>query len=152
MNIGQNIINNILNEKASIDWNNYLTPEEVNNFLSKEDKVESAEKVIYDKSFNDRFNDFKKSGWTKKDLTKDLIKYYNNGHLNESINDLWISQISKKSNEELKSYLDKLYKQLIQYNSKNSDIKSDDFYDLLNKIDYIENLTGSKPKIGRVLR
>ena len=46
MNIAQNIINNI-NEKASIDWNNYLTPEEVDKFLSKDDKVESAEEIIY---------------------------------------------------------------------------------------------------------
>ena len=47
MNLAQNIITNILTEKASIDWNNFLTPEEVEKFLSKDDKVESAEEIIY---------------------------------------------------------------------------------------------------------
>ena len=37
MNLAQNIITNILTEKASIDWNNFLTPEEVEKFLSKDD-------------------------------------------------------------------------------------------------------------------
>ncbi len=52
MNIGQNIISNILNEKASIDWNNFLTKEEINEFISKDDKTESAENIIYNRKGN----------------------------------------------------------------------------------------------------
>ena len=72
--------------------------------------------------------------------------------LNESKEDLWKSQMSKKSKEELESYLNKLYKKLLHYNETNTDIKSDDFYDLLNKIDYLEDITKIKPKLGRRLR
>ena len=45
---------NKLEEKASIDWNNYLTKEEVKAFLSKDDKEESAENIIYSKEFRKR--------------------------------------------------------------------------------------------------
>ena len=88
MNLAQNIITNILLEKASIDWNNYLTPEEVNKFLSKDDKVEAAEEVIYNKKgnwFNTYWKDFKKEGWVKRDLVQDLANFYYKGHLNESL-------------------------------------------------------------------
>ena len=74
---------NKLEEKASIDWNNYLTPEEVKNFLQKDDKVESAENIIYTDGFRDRCKEFKKSGWTKRELTQDLANFYYNGHLNK---------------------------------------------------------------------
>ena len=75
---------NKLQEKAGIDWNNYLTPEEVKKFLSKDDKVESAEDIIYDKNgnfFKKYWKCFKKQGWIKRDLVKDLEQFYTNGHL-----------------------------------------------------------------------
>lgn len=75
-------------EKASIDWNNYLSKDEVKQFLSKDDKVESAENIIYSKEFRKRYqdlhNDLQKkynNSWTKQELVKDLEKFYNNGHL-----------------------------------------------------------------------
>ena len=86
MNLGQHIITNILIEKASIDWNNYLTSEEVNKFLSKDDKVESAEEIVYNTKGNfykKYFDKFKDEGWTKRELTQDLANFYHNGHLNE---------------------------------------------------------------------
>jgi len=86
MNLGQHIITNILIEKANIDWNNYLTSEEVDKFLSKDDKVESAEEIIYNTKGNfykKYFDSFKHEGWTKRELTQDLANFYHNGHLNE---------------------------------------------------------------------
>lgn len=75
-------------EKASIDWNNYLTKDEVKQFLSKDDKIESAESIIYSKEFKPRYNDLhndlqKKynNSWTKRELVQDLAKFYENGHL-----------------------------------------------------------------------
>lgn len=73
-----------LQEKANIDWNNYLTKDEVKNFLNKDDKIESAENIIYDTKgnfFNKYWDNFKKQGWTKNDLVKDLEQFYTNGHL-----------------------------------------------------------------------
>ena len=73
-----------LEEKASIDWNNYLTKQEIKNFLNKDDKIESAENIIYDTKgnfFNKYWNNFKEQGWTKNDLVKDLEQFYVNGHL-----------------------------------------------------------------------
>lgn len=79
---------NKLEEKASIDWNNYLTKEEVKAFLSKDDKEESAENIIYSKEFRKRYqdlhNDLQKkynNSWTKQELVKDLENFYTNGHL-----------------------------------------------------------------------
>lgn len=79
---------NKLEEKASIDWNNYLTKEEVKEFLSKDDKAESAENIIYSKEFRKRYqdlhNDLQKkynNSWTKQELVKDLENFYTNGHL-----------------------------------------------------------------------
>ena len=79
---------NKLEEKASIDWNNYLTKEEVKAFLSKDDKEESAENIIYSKEFRKRYqdlhNDLQKKynySWTKQELVKDLENFYTNGHL-----------------------------------------------------------------------
>ena len=88
MNLAQNIITNILTEKASIDWNNFLTPEEVEKFLSKDDKVESAEEIIYNSKgnfYNKYFKDLKDRGWHKMELVQDLVSFYENNHLNESI-------------------------------------------------------------------
>lgn len=66
--------------------------------------------------------------------------------------DLWKSQIDQKTDEqELIRYLKKLYKQLANHNTNNNNVKSGDFYDILEKINYIENKTGTKPKIGRIL-
>ena len=141
-------------EKASIDWNNYLSDEEVSKFLSKDDKVESAEEIIYDTKgnfYNTYFKDFKNRGWSKYELTQYLADFYYNGHLNEDSYDLWTNQINQKSEPELQEYLDKLYKQLGTYNNSDSNLKSRKFDDLLNKINYVENKLGIKPKIGRIL-
>ena len=141
-------------EKASIDWNNYLTKSEVNKFLSKDDKVESAEEIIYNTKgnfYNKYFNDFKNQGWTKDELTQDLANFYYNGNLTEDAKDLWKSQINQKSEKELQEYLSRLYKQLKQYNQKDSELKSRKFDELLNKINYIEDKIGVKTKIGRIL-
>lgn len=77
-----------LEEKASIDWNNYLTKDEVKKFLSKDDKVESAENIIYSKEFEPRYKDLHnplqakyKNSWTRKELVQDLNEFYNFGHL-----------------------------------------------------------------------
>ena len=73
-----------LQEKANIDWNNYLTKDEVKKFLSKDDKIESAENIIYDTKgnfFNKYWKDFKKQGWKKLELVNDLERFYTNGHL-----------------------------------------------------------------------
>ncbi len=73
-----------LQEKANIDWNNYLTRDEVKKFLSKDDKIESAENIIYDTQgnfFNKYWKDFKKQGWKKLELVNDLERFYTNGHL-----------------------------------------------------------------------
>lgn len=79
---------NKLEEKASIDWNNYLTKEEVKAFLSKDDKEESAENIIYSKEFRKRYQDLHNNlqkkynnSWTKQELVKDLENFYTNGHL-----------------------------------------------------------------------
>lgn len=72
-------------EKASIDWNNYLTPEEVKRFKSKDDKIEAAGEIIYDKEFKDRLEDFKKSGWTDEQLIDDLFSFDLNKHLTEGM-------------------------------------------------------------------
>lgn len=213
MNIAQQIITNInesiLIEKASIDWNNYLTPEEVKQFLSKDDKVESAEEIVYSTKgnfYNKYFQDFKKEGWTKRELTQDLANFYFQGHLtenntevinygpykaadgtwvidlkpgyitqygtnyiqcktrkecldelnyvskeelNESVDNLWKSQIDNKDREDLENYIIRLYRQLENY--EEVDIKSNKYYELLDKIEYIEAKLGNKPKIGREL-
>lgn len=70
-------------EKASIDWNNYLTPEEIKKFKAKDDKIEAAGEIIYDKAFKDRFEEFKKSGWTDEQLIDDLFEFDLNKHLTE---------------------------------------------------------------------
>lgn len=73
-----------LQEKANIDWNNYLTKDEVKKFLSKDDKIESAENIIYDTKgnfFNKYWKNFKKQGWKKLELVNDLERFYTNGHL-----------------------------------------------------------------------
>ena len=153
MNIAQNIINNI-NEKASIDWNNYLTPEEVDKFLSKDDKAESAEEIIYNTKgnfYNKYYDNFKEEGWTKRELTQDLSNFYYNDNLNEDSFELWKSQIDKKEELELRAYLDKLLKALQEYNDYDTDIKSDNYYNLLKKLDYVENRLGTKANLGRVL-
>lgn len=75
-----------LEEKASIDWNNYLTPTEVLLFLFVDDKTESAENIIYNTDGNfykTYFKDFKKQGWTKDKLVQDLADFYYNNHLDE---------------------------------------------------------------------
>ena len=72
-------------EKAAIDWNNYLTPEEVAKFHKKDDEVEAVGEIIYDKAFKDRLKSFKKSGWTDEQLIDDLLSFYWNKHLTEGM-------------------------------------------------------------------
>lgn len=163
MNLSKNILHNLneslLLEKASIDWNNYLTPEEVKQFLSKDDKVESAEEIIYSKEFKSRYNDLHNdlqakynNSWNKRELVQDLANFYHNGHLKESIDKLWQSQINQKSPEQLQTYLEKLYIKLYNEDKNKSKIKSNDFYNLLDKINYIEDKLNIKPKLGRELK
>lgn len=102
-----------LNEKASIDWNNYLKPEEVKNFLAKDDKIESAENIIYSNEFKDRFQDFKKSGWTKRELTQDLANFYANGNLNEEFSYLDEAIVDKKTFGSKTQNISKYTKQIV---------------------------------------
>lgn len=71
-------------EKASIDWNNYLTPEEVHKILSSSDAVNSIYDIIDSKEFKDRLENFKKSDWTYEQLVDDLLAFYWNKNLRES--------------------------------------------------------------------
>ena len=92
-------------EKASIDWNNYLSKDEVKQFLSKDDKTESAENIIYSKEFRKRYqdlhNDLQKkynNSWNKSELVQDLVKFYNNGHLNtDNLKEEFINNINDES-------------------------------------------------------
>ena len=128
MNLAQNIITNILTEKASIDWNNFLTPEEVEKFLSKDDKVESAEEIIYNSKgnfYNKYFKDLKDRGWHKMDLVQDLVSFYENNHLNESIfsNNKNIKSIQPYLKTIQNSLLPSLSKYEIFINSNPTDVK-----------------------------
>ena len=73
-------------EKASIDWNNYLTPEEVQKLKSKNDvdKADIAGDIIDSKEFKDKLENFKKSGWTYEELVDNLLSFCWNGNLTES--------------------------------------------------------------------
>src|SRR5699024_7895013 len=92
-------------EKASIDWNNYLSKDEVKQFLSKDDKTESAENIIYSKEFRKRYqdlhNDLQKkynNSWNKSELVQDLVNFYNNGHLNtDNLKEEFINNINDES-------------------------------------------------------
>lgn len=170
MNLTQDIINRLnestLVEKASIDWNNYLTPEEVQHLKDKDDKIEGAEDIIYSKDFRTRYKDFHnklqakyKNSWTKRELVQDLADFCYNGHLNESEAEdrkkrfnLWKSQIDKKSVEELQLYLDKLVDKVKNFKDDyDVNLKSPKYYELIDKLDYVEALLGVKVKIGRTL-
>lgn len=92
-------------EKASIDWNNYLSKDEVKQFLSKDDKTESAENIIYSKEFRKRYqdlhNDLQKkynNSWNKSELVQDLVNFYNNGHLNtDNLKEEFVNNINDES-------------------------------------------------------
>ena len=92
-------------EKASIDWNNYLSKDEVKQFLSKDDKTESAENIIYSKEFRKRYqdlhNDLQKkynNSWNKSELVQDLVNFYNDGHLNtDNLKEEFINNINDES-------------------------------------------------------
>ena len=80
----EELIDAKLEEKASIDWNNYLTPGEIEKFLSRDDKIESAEDIIYDRDGNlwtKYGKEFKQNGWTKLELVHDLADFYYKDHL-----------------------------------------------------------------------
>lgn len=63
--------------KTDIDWKDLLTKEEIKDFLSKDDKVESAENIIYADRFKDRRAKLKKSkGLTRRELVQDLTTWY----------------------------------------------------------------------------
>lgn len=70
-----------LQEKASIDWNNYLTPEEVTKIQNSPNKSQMFKNIIYSNKFKDRYSEFKQSDWTKQELVKDLNNFYNHNHL-----------------------------------------------------------------------
>lgn len=164
MGISRNIIIN-LNEKASIDWNNYLTAQEIHDFISGDDKLESASNIINSKAFTKRYHDLHNNlqakfnnSWNKDELAKDLENFYSNGHLitesnyvdqNKKAFDLWKTQIDSKNNDELRAYLDKQYNTLMKYSSK--DLDTFGYRDILRKISYIEDILGVKRKIGREL-
>lgn len=147
-----------LNEKASIDWNNYLTSEEIKKFLNKPD-VDSIGEIIYDKSFKDRLENFKKSDWTDEELIDDLLSFYWNGHLltekehRPSSYEFWQQQIDNMSEEQLKNYISKLYKQYREFDdNKDTNIPPNKYKDLLRKISYIEKKLGYEQyRIGRKL-
>ena len=164
MKIGQQILEKILIEKASIDWNNYLTSDEINKLFSKDDKVESAEEIIYNTKgnfYNNYFQDFKKEGWTKRELTQNLADFCYQGHfhgkqrLKEASKELenWQQQIDNMSEEQLKNYIQKLYKQYEKFDdSKDTNIPPDKYKELLRKIDYLEKKLGyAQRRIGRTL-
>lgn len=154
MKIGQQILEQILIEKASIDWNNYLTPDEINQLFSKDDKVESAEEIIYNTKgdfYNTYFQDFKKEGWTKRELTQNLADFCYQGHFNEKQHlkeaskefENWRQQIDNMSKEQLKNYISKLYKQYEKFDdTKDTNIPPDKYKDLLRKISYVEKKLG----------
>lgn len=157
----------ILNEKATIDWNNYLTKDEVKQFLSKDDKMESAENIIYSEDFKKRYQDLHNSletkynnSRTKNELVNDLVNFYENGHLITETNkvhktsfDLWKSQMDNKSIEELNNVLNHLYDTILQYSKNDTkDIKSNKMFDLTKKIDFLEKKLGVSKKLGRELK
>lgn len=124
-------------EKASIDWNNYLTKSEIKKFLSKDDKIESAENIIYSKEFKDRYerlhNDLQKkynNSWTKKELVDDLFNFYTYGHLiTEEIH-----------NETIKQPLNENYVLKGIQNGKSFDISYNDNKEKLQKFkDELQN-------------
>lgn len=88
-------------EKASIDWNNYLTPEEVQKLKSKNDadKADVAGDIIDSKEFKDKLENFKKSGWTYEELVDDLLSFCWNGNLTESDSYNMITLYHNTSNE-----------------------------------------------------
>lgn len=88
---------------------------------------------------------------TRKEAISELDLVSKNEELNEDSFDNWQYQIDLKFQDELEDYLKKLYNKLHNYNEHNIELKSKDFYELLKKIDYIENKLGIKPKIGREL-
>lgn len=123
-----------LEEKATIDWNNYLTTDEVKKFLSKDDKMESAENIIYSKEFEPRYKDLHnplqaefKNSWTRKELVKDLNDFYNFGNL-----------ITNKK-------LDESYTLKGQENGKSFDIAYNDNKDKLEK--FKNEMQVAHPKI-----
>lgn len=66
--------------------------------------------------------------------------------------DLWKSQMDNKSLEELSHYIQTLYNKADKFNSKNFDIKSKEYLDLLKKIEYVESKLHIHRKRGRILR
>lgn len=150
-----------LNEKASIDWNNFLTRDELDILFHKDDKVESAEEVIYNTKgnfYNKYYKDFKKEGWTKRELVQNLADFCYKGHFNgkqvlrEETNSfkLWKNQIDSKSFEEIKDYYNRLINKMDRYNK--ADFKQKDYLDLVKKLEYIENKYNIKNKIGLDLK
>ena len=63
--------------------------------------------------------------------------------------ELWKSQIDKKEEFDLRSYLNRLLKDLQNYDS--TELKSNKYDELLKKIDYVESRLGIKVDLGRIL-
>ena len=198
MNIGQQIITNILNEygkwspskKAKAEFAKTMT--DIENFCNENNidysksmdsyyftingqkyrvsnhTVDTSNRAAYDDIYGQKRELYHPNGeeddiiyiTASKTRIKDIYNALKDGKkldrrgniINESVDKLWYNQMSNKSEEELKKYLDKLYKRLANYNDKNKEIKSREFYDLLDKINYIEDIVGKKPKLGRVLK
>lgn len=157
MSLSKNIITN-LNEKASIDWNNYLTSED---FLAIKCMLQTPSTIIQhyieDGSFKELQSDIQKkynNYYSDKELVKSLEDYlhYNEIILNEDDKsknalELWKSQMNKKDTQQLTDYLfNKLYKEL------DKDLTYEQYNILLQKINYIENNLGISSKRGRKLR
>lgn len=66
--------------------------------------------------------------------------------------ELWQQQINNMSNDQLNSYLDKLYKQYNNFDDdKDLNIPPKEYQELMSKIQYVENKLGRTTKFGRIL-
>ena len=147
MNLAQNIITNIKLNEAQLP-NKYK--DIVEDFYKGADGYWVAE--LKD-GLTDGYGHIYIWEKTIKEIIEVLERIYNDQReLNEDAFDNWKYQIDLKFQDELEDYLNKLYNKLNNYNKNNLELKSNEFYDLLNKINYIENKLGIKPKIGRELK
>ena len=147
MNLAQNIITNIKLNEAQLP-NKYK--DIVEEFYKGADGYWVAE--LKD-GLTDEYGHTYIWEKTIKEIIEVLERIYNDQReLNEDAFDNWKYQIDLKFQDELEDYLNKLYNKLNNYNKNNLELKSNEFYDLSNKINYIENKLGIKPKIGSELK
>lgn len=174
MKISQSILEN-LNEDSDYEQKQYLFSliHKLNHNAKKEnymnrtvnemlailhDMRENKDRYINKNSKNNKNNKQEQPDKLNKDfaIPEDNPELFDNAIeesalLENNSLDLWKSQMNQKNEEELKTYLDKLYKQLYSYNDSSKDIKSNKFEFLLQKINYIENKLGIDSKKGRIL-